>query len=165
MAVKRFSANQYSAKWLRKQGYQCESTEQTVRAPDMEAPRDPSGKPSKWKVWKRDLFNFCDLLAVKHGEHGITFVQTTTSNHVEERLQKIAGIPVVRAIIGAGNRVHVHGWKQCGGKGKPKSWQMKITQVTFDEDGIMETKVLDSVNIGDPLTTEKQAEMEFAAEF
>ena len=165
MAAKRFSANQYSAKWLRKQGYQCESTEQTVRAPDLEAPKDANGRPTKWKVWKRDLFNFCDLLAVKYGENGTTYIQTTTAKNVNARLEKIAGLAVVRAIVKAGNRVHVHGWKECGGRGKPKSWQLTITDVTFDEDGIMETKTIDSVSFADPGTKETQAEMEFFQTF
>jgi hypothetical protein len=165
MATKKFNANQYSAKWLRKQGYECESTEQTVRIPDNEAPRDATGRPSKWKMFKRDLFNFCDLIAIKYGETGTTYIQTTTAKNVNARLEKIAGIAVVRPIIKAGNHVHVHGWKELGGKGKPRSWHLTITEVTFDEDGLMQTKLLDAETIADPGTTERQSEMEFALEF
>lgn len=165
MATKKFNANQYSAKWLRKQGYQCESTEQTVRIPDNETPRDATGRPTKWKMFKRDLFNFCDLLAVKHGEPGTTYIQTTTAKNVNARLEKIAGIVVVRPIISSGNRVHVHGWKERGGRGKPRSWQLTITEVTFDEDGLMQTKTINNETIDDPGTQEKQQEMEFASEF
>lgn len=162
--MKRFNANQYSAEWLRKQGFQCESTEQTVRIPEKGGPVDGQGKPLKWTMFKRDLFNFCDLICVKIGQMGTTYVQTTTAENVNKRLEKIAGLVVVRAIVGSGNRVHVHGWKAVK-RGGVRSWQLTITNVTFDEDGLLQTEILNTESVLELGEERNQTEMDFANDF
>jgi len=134
---KPFSATQYSMKYLRRQGLTVEKTEQTVRAPDPVI-------PNKWKTWKRDLFNFSDIVGV-HPEHkGTLYVQTTTTDHQADRIHKIAGLAVVQLLIKAGNRIHVHGWGKKGPRGGRKVWQVTVTEIGFDQDGLLTTKIVDS---------------------
>ena len=169
---KRFSASQFSIKFLKQQGYCVQNVEQTVRWPkkgakidvrdvfkQLQDPCDHRGDglccevcaisiinayaDDGWEMHKRDLWNFADLVAVKIGEQGTLYIQTTTADHAQDRIQKIAGIVEARTILAGGNRIHVHGWKQKGGKnGVPKSYSVTVTQVSFDQDGLMETKVL-----------------------
>lgn len=145
---KRFNAQTYSTKYLKDHGYAVQNVEQTIRHPSKNTRRDERGRPLDWEMFKRDLWNFADLIAVKIGESGCLFVQTTTHENAEARMQKIAGIVEVRTILQAGNRIHVHGWKQTGGKkGVPKKRHLVVNQITFDEDGLMEVETLDSTSI------------------
>ena len=133
-----FSATQYSMAWLRKNGYSVDKTEQTVRWPN-------PAFPGTFKIVKKDLFGFCDIAAVKSGEPGTTYVQTTSDEgggHSGARVEKIAGIPVAYIILRAGNRIHVHGWSKRGPRGKPKFWKLKRIEITLDSEGMMQTKIL-----------------------
>ncbi|HEX5433529.1 MAG TPA: hypothetical protein VFY05_04775 [Candidatus Angelobacter sp.] len=156
---KRFNASQASGKFLKSQGYAVQNVEQTIRWPKKNGRRDEHGRPLEWEMVKKDLWGFADLVAVKIGEKGTIYIQTTTADHAQDRIQKIAGIVEARTILDGGNRIHVHAWKQKGGNGKPKSRHLTVTGIKFDEDGILETEELYSGAFSE--SRESQEEMDF----
>jgi hypothetical protein len=79
---------------LRDQGYHAEVVEQTKRVPG--------------KVWKIDLWNFIDILAIRRGE--VLGVQVTSRSNVSARVKKINDSPLLPLVREAGIRVLVHGW-------------------------------------------------------
>lgn len=186
---KRFNASQYSTKLLMKQGYSVQNVEQTVRWPKkgermtaQDVVRELSfscahqarsccnlcaanlieqyAKSNGWEMVKKDLWGFADLIAVKIGEKGVLLVQTTTADHVQDRIQKIAGIVEARTILDAENRIHVHSWRVKGGNGKPKSRQVTVTEIGFDEDGLIVTKDLTTQNFSE--SSQSQEELDFS---
>lgn len=85
-------------RYLREQGYTAEVVE-------------------RWNPHARvrqDLFGIIDVLALRGTE--TLAVQTTTVNHVNERISKIAESEHIAAIRDAGWSVHVHGWKKVGNR-------------------------------------------------
>ena len=90
------SPTQRSLKLMRERGYTCQITE-------------------KWNPFakvRQDLFGFCDILCIKPGE--IMAVQTTTSGHIQERLEKIKSKDQAWMWLQAGGKIQVHGWKKSG---------------------------------------------------
>lgn len=63
---------------------------------------------------RQDLFGFIDVIAV--GPQGTIAIQTTTADHVAERITKIAEHPNVGAVREAGWAIHVHGWEKKKGR-------------------------------------------------
>ena len=122
--AKKTAPQQRSADWLRKQGYICESTEKTNRYPSRE-------KPGTWVVYKRDLFNFCDLLAVYPAKSGTLYLQVTAGmSHKGERQTKIEQCPAVMSILRAGNTIELHIWRKMGPRGvKVKNWKVARFQL------------------------------------
>lgn len=80
---------------------------------------------------RQDLFGFGDLLAFKGDT--ILLVQTTSGSNVSARIQKILENPVAAAWLTPNRRIHVHGWRKCGERGKRKTWQCRIEDMTFTE--------------------------------
>ena len=146
---KRFSGSTLSTKYLTDQGYVVANVEQTVRYPKKDGRRGPKGQPLEWNMFKRDLFNIADLLAVSRKAKGCLFVQYTTDKNVEAHFQKIAGLPVARTLVAAENRIHVYGWKVSQGKGKPKTYSLTVHEITFDEDGLMQVNVVARHTVGE----------------
>jgi carbonic anhydrase len=91
-----------SMQWLREHGYHAEVVEQTKRV----------GTPGKMKVWKVDLWNFIDLLAIRRGE--VLGVQVTSWTNVAARVRKITESPLLPLVREAGVRIVVHGWHADG---------------------------------------------------
>jgi hypothetical protein len=91
-----------SLEHLRNQGYHVEVVEQTKRV----------GKPGSMKVWKVDLWNFIDLLAIRRGE--VLGVQVTSWSNVAARVRKITDSPLLPLVREANVRVLVHGWHADG---------------------------------------------------
>lgn len=107
------SATKMSKDWLSARGYLVERTEQTIRVPDYKS-------KTGWKIWKRDLLNFADLLVLHKDKTGVTFVQCTVGmNHKDERMAKILGISCVGLILRAYNRIELHVWRK-----KKKQWTL-----------------------------------------
>jgi hypothetical protein len=74
---------------------------------------------------RQDLFGFIDVLALRGN---ITLgVQTTDMTSVSKRLAKIRSSPHLAAVLAAGWRVEVHGWR------KPtktiRTWRQRVVQV------------------------------------
>jgi len=74
-----------------------------------------------------DLFNFIDIVCIKSEIKGVLGVQTTTSSHVAEHIEKIRSIPAYKIWLNGGNQIEVHGWSKKGKKGKRKLWQVTRT--------------------------------------
>ena len=85
------SPTQRSLKYLRDKGYFCEVVE-------------------KWNPWtkqRKDLWDWCDILAIRKGE--VLAVQVTSSG-VAARIRKIVNSETIGVVREAGIRVEVHGW-------------------------------------------------------
>lgn len=91
-----------SMQWLKERGYHAEVVEQTKRV----------GVPGKMKVWKVDLWNFIDLLAIRRGE--VLGVQVTSWTNVSARVRKITDSPLLPLVRESGVRIVVHGWHADG---------------------------------------------------
>jgi hypothetical protein len=89
------SPTQLSLRWLRDHGYLAEVVEYW----------NPHTKT------RHDLWNFCDILAIRPDE--VLAVQTTTAHNVNARIRKIADSPYINAVREAGISVHCHGWSQA----------------------------------------------------
>ena len=72
--------------------------------------------------WRVDLFNFGDLIAILDGK--IWIIQVTTTDHVPDRMAKVAGIPESKLWADTGNPVEVWGWAKRGPRGKIKRWKL-----------------------------------------
>ncbi|HPM50284.1 MAG TPA: hypothetical protein PLP67_10470 [Methylotenera sp.] len=93
------SPTQRSLKYLRDQGYTVAVVEKW----------NPHAKV------RQDLFGFVDLLAIKDG---LTLaVQTTSSSSFSDRKKKIEGHENLPAVLAAGWKVSLHGWRK-NAKGK-----------------------------------------------
>lgn len=90
----RISTLQRSRELLEADGYHVEVVEQNIR--------------TKRRVFKRDLWNFADILAIRRGE--VLAVQTTTGSNMAARVKKIADSPLLPRVREANVRVLVHGW-------------------------------------------------------
>ena len=92
MAASR-SPTQRSLEYLREQGYHCEVVE-------------------KWNAWtkqRKDLWTWCDILAIRKGE--VLAVQVTAAD-VSKRIKKIQDSDTVALVRDAGIRIEVHGHRK-----------------------------------------------------
>ena len=76
---------------------------------------------------RKDLWGFCDILAIRPGE--TLAVQTTSTSNVSARVTKILAEPKSVAVLKAGIKIEVHGWKKAGPRGKRKTWQCMIKKI------------------------------------
>lgn len=96
----KFRASAESKRWLNSLGWTTWNVEQQIPG----------------TFFKRDLFNFGDLLAMKPGD-GIMIVQTTTSPNMQARIDKINNNEHAVEWLLSGGLIQVHGWKRGKGKG------------------------------------------------
>lgn len=82
--------------WLKDAGYTVGEAESTMRTGAL--------------VFKRDLFGFCDFVALRDGE--TVCVQATSRSNVSARVAKIADHENVAAIRKAGWGIWVIGWDE-----------------------------------------------------
>lgn len=101
------SPTQRSLAYLREQGYRCWITEH-------------------WNPWAKkrvDLWNWCDILAIGHGE--TIGVQTTTKSNLSARIKKYEENEYVPELIKSNWRLHGHGWF----KNKEGKWEVKVVEL------------------------------------
>lgn len=113
--------SQRSADYMRKLGWQVGFVEQTIRMPNRE-------KFGEWTMFKRDLWNCFDLIAVHPVTKETCGVQTTTRSNQASRVQKIRETHEADVCLRAGWKIYVHGWKQL----KTGRWEVAITELTQD---------------------------------
>lgn len=78
---------------------------------------------------RQDLFGFIDVLAMKSDI--LLAVQTTSGEHVAERVQKIRETQAASLWLESPNRlIVVHGWRRVGERGKRKLWDCRQVWVT-----------------------------------
>lgn len=118
------SPSERSLEWLRDRGYICQVTEQTIRYPSKK-------RPGAWEIFKRDLFNICDIIAVHPSHSGTMYLQVTGGmNNKGERQQKIETAPATLPIIRAGNLVELHVWRKVKPRGvKVGTWKVARFQI------------------------------------
>lgn len=108
------SPTQRSLKKMRDEGWTCAITERW----------NPHVKI------RQDLFGFIDILCFK--DEITLAVQTTSGDHVAERIDKIRALPVARDWSGTIFRqIRVHGWRKVGPRGKRKVWECREVPVEF----------------------------------
>lgn len=73
------TTNTVTQRWLRAGGYDFALTEQTIRTGRI--------------VFKRDLFNLFDMIALRDGSRGIIGIQNTTRANLNSRVRKAFGHP------------------------------------------------------------------------
>jgi carbonic anhydrase len=71
---------------------------------------------------RQDLFGFVDILAVHQNE--TLAVQTTSSDNVAARVRKIRDSAALEAVLQAGWRVQVHGWRKRGTR-----WECRVIDI------------------------------------
>lgn len=173
MAKKRFSASAWSMKWLRDHGYTVTKVEQDASFPDKKAKPCPVCQTRKTIPFKRDAWNLADLIAVKVGEMGTAYIQTTTVAHQKDRIAKILAIDVVPILLNTGNRVWVHGWSKKKNKAKGiDTWQLTIHEITLWPNGQItaqkvqgdeseDTNLFSGTDAGDVLVGAREGDAEF----
>jgi hypothetical protein len=124
------SAQTLTNKRLRDCGWIVGKTEQDMRIPDKTI-------PGGYKIFKRDLFGFADLVAVHPDSPGTLYVQTTVNlgSHKTERLEKIEASSATIPLLKAGNQVEFWGWRKIGPRGKRKTWQVSRWRAVLGEQG------------------------------
>ena len=80
-----------------------------------------------------DLFGFIDIVAL--GPWGTIGIQCTTSANQAARRTKIITecSAAARRWLEAGNRIQIWAWSKKGPRGKRKTWQVTITEITIEE--------------------------------
>lgn len=125
--MKGTSPTQRSLKWLRDRGYIAAVVEQNVRIPAK------FNEPAR--VFKRDLFGFCDIVAVGK-EFGSVYIQVTSASNQAARRTKIEESEFWPIILKAGNTIECHGWRKGGARGERKLWRLTRHQARIHGDGI-----------------------------
>lgn len=85
----------------------------------------------RWNPFARvrqDLLGFIDLIAISP-TRGIVGVQTTTSDNLAARIDKIKAEPKAAIWLASGGRIICHGWSKKGAKGKRKLWDCRIVEI------------------------------------
>ncbi|HKM83690.1 MAG TPA: hypothetical protein VJY15_22365, partial [Candidatus Acidoferrum sp.] len=121
--------------WLKERGWIFGKTEQSITIPD---PSSPTGK----RMFKRDLFGFCDIVAVHPNEKGTLYVQVTAGlgSHKIERLAKIEASPACWPILRAGNMIEFQSWRKLGPRGR-KRWSVYRCQARINGEKIVWVEV------------------------
>lgn len=101
-----------SLKYLRENGYVAEKVE-------------------KWNSYakvRQDFGGFADIIA--YNEETTLAVQATTTENILARESKIFNLPKLqRWLLSPYRRVEIHGWAKRGGRGKRKTWTLKIKEI------------------------------------
>lgn len=75
-----------------------------------------------------DLFGAIDIVAVGHGH--ILGVQCTTASNQSSRIAKMRDEPRLTVWMENGGRLQCWGWSKKGPRGKRKTWQVSVTELT-----------------------------------
>lgn len=97
----------------------------------------------RWNSYAKirvDLFGVIDIVAVKADITGVLGVQSTSTDHIMDRIRKALAEPRIRVWLEAQNRFQVWGWAKRGERGKRKLWTLKIKELALAADGSIEVK-------------------------
>jgi hypothetical protein len=64
----------------------------------------------------RDLFGIADILGVHPEERIILLVQTTSRDHLADRLRRVRACPALPLLLAAGMQVELWGWAKRNGR-------------------------------------------------
>jgi hypothetical protein len=110
------SPSQRTLELLRKQGYMAQVVEKRI-------PHRPISV---------DLFGCIDILAVKPGSP-VLGVQATSRSNQSARFKKSVALQELRTWLETGCEFQVWGWGLVGARGKRKTWQPLINNVTLED--------------------------------
>ena len=84
---------------------------------------------------KKDLYGFIDVVGLNPDYPGVLGVQTTTGDHLAERIHKAKALKAYWHWLQCGNPVEFHGWRKVLAKkgGKLKIWAPRIVRVTWED--------------------------------
>lgn len=116
------SPTQRTRSWLKANGWLSQIVETMVRIP---------GKAP----FRRDLFNFVDILAL--GEGQTLAIQVTSGPHSSNRRTKILCEARSAALLAvrAGWLVEVHAWRKVGPRGRRKLWRASVHRLAICQNG------------------------------
>jgi hypothetical protein len=78
---------------------------------------------------RKDAFGFADLLGVRADKPGTAYIQATTAAHIQERVEKIRGIPAAQVALKAGNAIFVVGWHEVAIPGRDVEFAVRIREI------------------------------------
>lgn len=81
-------------------------------------------KSEHWNYYAEvrvDLFNFCDIVAMRPGA-GFVAIQTGGRGEIRGHIQKIKAEPRALTWLQSGGRIIIHGWALLGAFGEKKRW-------------------------------------------
>lgn len=117
-----------SREYLKSRGYMVTFVERSY-----EIKKRVKGELTGESYWQKfDAFNVADLLAIKVGEPGTLYIQTTAASHAAEHKNTILGEMATRPILQTGNRIHLHAWKKKT-VNKREVWVVQVWDCTLDE--------------------------------
>lgn len=76
----------------------------------------------------RDLFGFIDIAALHKNYPGVLAVQTTTGDHLKNRIDKAESLPAYWDWLACMNAVEFHGWRKIKGL-----WEPRIVRVDYTD--------------------------------
>lgn len=150
------SPTERTLKWLRDRGYipcvverRIYKTLRPKPGQRVKAACPSCGHQAKPKgLITKDFCGFADIIAFRPGpptldtpaieptaEYGYTgaiAVQTTSAQHLAERVEKVQTEPRATAWLQCGNRILVMGWALRGGAGSRKLWTPTVQELTPD---------------------------------
>lgn len=97
-----------------------------------------AGVVERWNMHARvrhDLFGFVDIVALDP-RTGLRMIQATTTDHMQERINKIEGdadLARIARSLGVRCAVEVWGWAKRGAHGKRKLWTLRRALKVGDE--------------------------------
>lgn len=100
-----------------------------------------------WNAFARRRIDFLggiDIIALREGT--TLGVQCTTTAHQAERCAKLGGLPAIATWLTAGNQLWVVGWAKKGPRGKRKTWQATVTELTAEGGTIIQTTRFNGAN-------------------
>ena len=109
------SPTQRTLKYLRDRGYVVAVTE-------------------RWNAFakiRQDLFGCLDLVALDLAMKRIIGIQTTSTPHIKDRIDKIKKLPEAKAWVECGGALLVIGWAKRGARGEKKTWTPKVVRLAL----------------------------------
>lgn len=79
---------------------------------------------------RQDLFGFGDIIALNRGDCRPVIVQCTSGANMASRIAKIKSLDVAR-LVQSYFAILVIGWRKVGPRGKRKTWQPRIVQLSI----------------------------------
>lgn len=107
---------------------------------------------NQWIMQRRDLYNMCDLVAIRHDRSGVMGIQCCgedVGSHVTKLLEgytdgkgKVWGkneyLPVW---LSAGNTFFIWAWRKRGARGERKTWKLREIEFLLDGTTVIHREV------------------------
>lgn len=81
---------------------------------------------------RQDLYGYIDVLGICSGKP-VLGIQATSTSNISARYKKSIAIAALKTWLETGSLFQVWGWSKKGPKGKKKTWQLTVRNVTLDD--------------------------------